>query len=167
MKRGVLKKKKVYKTAYAAYRWGTKEDQVKAEKALAKKSQHINAVYTKLCEAIRSNDIAAIARLLKQWGVTKYSTYGSFPLDEAVLAHNNDAVRLILDAGGEVNQKNFEGDTALMTAAFKGYADTVQLLLDSGADPTVVNQFKETPLSHAQKHGHTNVVQLLESTRSG
>ena len=161
MKRRAKPKKKAYKTVYAAYRYGSKEDQERADKRAVKKSQQINKVFDDLQQAIRENDLGHLKSLLKQWGVNTYSTYGSFPLNAAVLVGNTAATQLILNAGADINQKNFEGDTALSFAAYKGNAKMVRIFLEAGADPTIVNQFGDTALSRAQKIGHANVVALL------
>jgi ankyrin repeat protein len=51
-------------------------------------------------------------------------------------AHGNkDTVRALLDAGAEVNAKDFTGWTALHAAAFKGDPEIVQLLLEHGGIP--------------------------------
>ncbi len=111
--------------------------------------------------AIRENDLERLQRLLKQWGVATHNTYGSFPLFAAAMAENTAAAQLILDAGADINQKNFEGDTPLSFAAYKGNVEMVKLFLDAGADPTPVNQFGDTALSRAQKQKHAAVVALL------
>ena len=46
-----------------------------------------------------------------------------------------DAVRLILQHGGEADAANDRGQTPLAGAVFKGYADVVQVLVEAGADP--------------------------------
>jgi ankyrin repeat protein len=46
-----------------------------------------------------------------------------------------DAVRLILQHGGDANAANDRGQTPLAGAVFKGYADVVQALVAAGADP--------------------------------
>ncbi|HIW36145.1 MAG TPA: ankyrin repeat domain-containing protein, partial [Candidatus Treponema faecavium] len=44
-----------------------------------------------------------------------------------------DIVRLLLDAGADVNAEDQNGGTALMRAADNGYADIVRMLTEAGA----------------------------------
>ncbi len=44
-----------------------------------------------------------------------------------------DVVRLLLDAGADVNAKDEWNETALMFAAMSGHEDIVQLLTEAGA----------------------------------
>ena len=51
-----------------------------------------------------------------------------------------DVVRLLIDAGADINRQCEHGRTALHMAAAWGHADLVQLLLDRGADSTLVDE---------------------------
>ena len=44
-----------------------------------------------------------------------------------------EIVRLLLDAGADVNAEDQNGGTALMRAADNGYADIVRILTEAGA----------------------------------
>jgi len=44
-----------------------------------------------------------------------------------------DAVKILIDAGSELNHKNPGNYTALMLAEFKGYSSVVKLLKSAGA----------------------------------
>jgi ankyrin repeat protein len=69
-------------------------------------------------------------------------------------------VKLLLDAGAQVNEANDHGITALHGAAYKGANDIVQLLVDRGADLSTkdkgedfgfgVSSVKMTPLNWAE-----------------
>ena len=54
----------------------------------------------------------------------------------AVSQGQTDIVRILLDAGADVNVKDYKGDTALKLAESKGNADIIQMLKD--APPTTV-----------------------------
>lgn len=63
-------------------------------------------------------------------------TAGGFtPLLYAVLAGDGDTVRVLLDAGADVNDASPDGVSALMLALTKRHEELALLLLDRGADP--------------------------------
>jgi ankyrin repeat protein len=65
--------------------------------------------------------------------------YMSTPLTYAAIYLPTDSIRLILDAGADINHVDNEGDTALIVTAGLGDHETVRLLLDYGADVLVQN----------------------------
>ena len=65
-----------------------------------------------------------------------------------------NVVRLLLDAGADVNAKGPNGTTALMMAVRGGHADTVELLLAKGADPGRRNENGASALSWAKRAGN-------------
>jgi ankyrin repeat protein len=62
------------------------------------------------------------------------------PLDRFAEHANALAVRLLLNAGAEVDARDFSGQTALMDAAEAGSAECVELLLRAGANPAVTRE---------------------------
>ena len=58
-----------------------------------------------------------------------------------------DAVRVALDAGGDVNAVDETGSTALHYVADKGFPRVVELLVDHGAGLNAANYRGETPLA--------------------
>ncbi len=64
--------------------------------------------------------------------------------------HVEEAVRVMLDLGADVNAANRSGNTALYLAASRGYTSVVQMLADKGANLNVKNNRGLTPLAAAQ-----------------
>ena len=60
-----------------------------------------------------------------------------------------DIVKMLLDAGANIEHKNDQGENALISAAQEGNIDTVKLLLDAGADVNQTNTDGETALDLA------------------
>ncbi|KAK1760331.1 ankyrin repeat-containing domain protein [Echria macrotheca] len=74
---------------------------------------------------------------------------GAAPLHLAALNGNNEAVRLLLRAGADANQKTFQGWTSLHLACRSGGDETARLLLDAGASVTDREPRGWTPLMSA------------------
>lgn len=74
-----------------------------------------------------------------------------------------ECLRLLLEAGANVNTQDSEGVTALHWACAGGHTDCVQLLLASGAYPNSMEQSQQqlTPLDYAILEGHQDLAQLL------
>lgn len=79
---------------------------------------------------------------------------------QAVYRGDGDAVAGYL-ADGVPADTQYEGMTALMTAAHSGHADIAGALLDAGARPDLVNVNGDTALTLAAKAGHDAVVEVL------
>jgi ankyrin repeat protein len=72
-----------------------------------------------------------------------------------------EILKLLIDAGGNVNAKNEDGLTALMWASAKGYADIVMFLINAGADVNTESCSGWTALMSAADRGSLNVVKIL------
>jgi hypothetical protein len=69
---------------------------------------------------------------------------GSSPLISASLFGKTDIVKILLDAGADINFTNNDGSTALHVAAFFCRPDIVKLLLEKRADKTIRNKYQST-----------------------
>jgi ankyrin repeat protein len=111
--------------------------------------------------AIRSNDVAALDRLVKQDpGVKVRDAEGATPLMYAAAVGSIDAMNRLLAAGADVNARNTLGSSAL-TWATRDVAK-VRLLLNRGADVNVTSIPGRTPLLVATMNNPSaDVVKLL------
>ncbi len=57
----------------------------------------------------------------------------------------------------------YSGNTALMSAARRGYVDIVNLLINSGADRNALDHNGNTAMMLAKYHNHNEIVKLLEA----
>jgi len=103
------------------------------------------------------------------------------PLEKAARQGSPETLRILLDAGADVNGAGSDGDTALHAAAWKGSLETVDELLRRGADPNrlavpsdnaVARRMEElgqkwepftgaAPIERAAGRGHLEVVSRL------
>jgi len=84
------------------------------------------------------------------------------PLMVAAAFGHVDTVRVLLDAGADVNAKDLTGWTPLHAAAFKGNLEIVRLLLERGAVAEPSTWFLESPWVMAEELGYTEIVPLLK-----
>ncbi len=69
---------------------------------------------------------------------------GSSPLISAALFGKTDMVKLLLEAGADINFQNNDKSTALHTAAFFCRPEIVKMLLNKSADKTIKNKYGST-----------------------
>jgi ankyrin repeat protein len=111
-------------------------------------------------ELIRSNDLNRLRAEVRELGVDLRDDRGATPLMHAAAIGSIDAMRLLLDAGADVNAKNAFDATALIWAA--GDRDKSRLLIERGADVHVRSKLRKTPLlALAGRPGNANLLQLL------
>jgi hypothetical protein len=70
---------------------------------------------------------------------------GSSPLISAALFGKTEQVKILVDAGADINFQNNDGSTALHVASFFGRPEIVKILLDKGADKSIKNKYGATP----------------------
>lgn len=69
---------------------------------------------------------------------------GSTPLITASVFGKSEVVKLLIEAGADLNIQNNEGSTALHSAAFFCHAEIVKMLIVNGADKSVKNKYNST-----------------------
>jgi len=63
----------------------------------------------------------------------------------AASRNRGDIVRMLIDAGADVNAQDDDGSTAIMCASEHGFVDVVRMLLGHpDCDPTIVDNVRNT-----------------------
>ncbi|KAF5025075.1 hypothetical protein F66182_2844 [Fusarium sp. NRRL 66182] len=87
--------------------------------------------------------------------------YESTPLIYAALYLPQSSLRLLLDAGADINYVANDGDTALIVTAMNGDADSTRFLLDRGADVLLKNHSSQNALEMAIDRSNYECVAIL------
>src|SRR5437870_734100 len=116
-----------------------------------------------LFQAIRNNDLSFLkAELTKGASVDTRDKRGSTLLMHAAAFGSVEAVKLLLDAGADVNAKNSVDASALIWGAAD--AAKARMLIEKGADVNAKSKLGRTPLLVAATcDGCTETVRLLIS----
>ena len=78
-----------------------------------------------------------------------------------VRSKHDKCMEVLLEAGTDVNQRNYSTLTPLMIAAYQDYVDGVQKLIQAGADVNRRGDNDKTALILAGSEGHDRCVELL------
>lgn len=125
------------------------------------------ALNWRLLEAAKLGDAEQLQQLL-QSGANKDATGknmlcpGWTSLMFAAEAGHAECVKLLLDAGVDIERRTATGCTALMYAAMDGRAECIRLLLDAGADKAAVNQMGQSAFVFAAMEGHHELLERLD-----
>ncbi|MEP6502202.1 MAG: ankyrin repeat domain-containing protein [Betaproteobacteria bacterium] len=84
-------------------------------------------------------------------------------LHKGVRSGNVQIVRLLLDAGANVNEQADFAEAPIHIAAEEGFSEVVELLLSKGADANLKSTFGGTALDVAKAAGQETCVVLLSS----
>ncbi|CAL5092574.1 unnamed protein product [Urochloa decumbens] len=80
---------------------------------------------------------------------------------KVLLEHGADCMKLLVEAGADVNFNNLHVQPVLMTAVYKGLTDIVKYLLEVGADPNIHDTHGTFPVMLAAAREHRELVEIL------
>ena len=120
---------------------GERMKRVRAEMAASQQAQRPAAPKkTDIFSAIKAGDAEAVKEALgpgRSAAVHATDQYRKTPIEYAARENRPDIVRLLLQAGADVNYKDMTDRTVLGMAVDSGHSETVRVLLAAGADPRV------------------------------
>jgi len=82
-------------------------------------------------------------------------------LHQYIRDHNIEKINEFMDAGTDINEKDWLGYAPLHWACYFGYTDLVELLISKGADANLISDTGRTPSEIAASMGYENIVDLL------
>lgn len=89
--------------------------------------------------------------------------YNVYPIHAALGAGNNNIVKMLIEAGAEVNVVQSSRITPLHLAAQQGNIDIIILLLENGADISIQTDTGQTPSDLAAERGFTEIAEILRA----
>ncbi|NXO00855.1 ANR11 protein, partial [Rhinopomastus cyanomelas] len=95
--------------------------------------------------------------------IRRRNAYGENLLHRAVAHQDFDLVQNIIKSGGNVNDTDYAGWTALHTASIEGFYEIANKLLKAGADVNARGIDQRTPLQDAVTEGHYKVYSKLNT----
>lgn len=112
-----------------------------------------------------------ILRLILATGKAKLddtNRYGGNALIPAAHHGHPETVRILIDAGLDIDHVNNLGWTALLEAVILGdggptYQEIVGILLNAGANVAIADRDGTTPLEHARRMGYGAIARLIEA----
>jgi hypothetical protein len=87
--------------------------------------------------------------------------HGKQAIWAAISFKHPEVVKVLIDAGADVNQAGEYGQTMVMLASDLKHLEILQMLIDAGADVNRPNEYKIAPLATAAEQGGKEVVELL------
>jgi len=121
-----------------------------------------------LLEAIKSKDIVAVNALLAEGAAPNSCTYSSHwqddslrwtALREAVVADNLELVRLLVEAGADINCSSDDGTALSMAASWS--LSIVQYLVEQGADVNLFPRNMYPVLTYPVENDEVQIVDYL------
>ncbi len=127
----------------------------------------VSGCASSLEKAARTGNVRQVQELIRQGiNVNRASFYGrETALITAARAGKFDVVKILLDAGADVQARDGLGRTALMAAAAKGRASIVKLLLARGSSAILSDRYGDTPLTLAAQSGSPETISILKEAQ--
>ncbi|KAJ3097279.1 phosphate system positive regulatory protein pho81 [Phlyctochytrium bullatum] len=113
--------------------------------------------------AVKLGDIEAL-KLLLEFGADVEDCSNAdlmTPLALAVMEEKSECIRVLLDAGANVDTLNDHEDSALLWACKKGCLDTARILIDRGANVNPRTRHCCSPLHEAADRENFNLMKML------
>ena len=116
--------------------------------------------------AVSKNNSKEVKKLLEKNPDLKQEVTGGPALYNASENGYLEIVKILINAGVDVNLPVENGLTPLHISSHKGHVKVVEALIEAGADPNSASTDGKTPLHFASLKGHVEVVEALITTKA-
>lgn len=83
------------------------------------------------------------------------------PLILATLKGNLNIVKMLVEKGADINQRNWQGHSSIQYACSKGWKDVVEYLLEKGVDVNVVDNRGDSSLHRLASLGRIEILEMF------
>lgn len=111
--------------------------------------------------AVAENNTEKVKLLIDSHADVDIKSNGWPVLVTAAFGCDSSIVRMLVEAGADVDETTHDGYTALMWAAYKCREDIVKLLLEHNANANKINHHLGTALIWAARGGNEKIIKLL------
>jgi len=91
----------------------------------------------------------------------------STALFDAAMGNHKKMVKILIDAGADVNAVSKDGQSALVVAVGADYDEIVEMLFRAGADPDIKDHLGASARSYAKLFGKRSIIALFEEASAG
>jgi uncharacterized protein len=88
---------------------------------------------------------------------------GSTALFDSALEKNKDMIKILIEAGADVNIQSKDGQTALVVVVGEGDAEIVEILFKAGADPDIKDALGVSARKYATIFGNSKMLAIFDS----
>lgn len=123
-----------------------------------------NSIFT----AVKNGHEACLKMMLIERGSNindvSESKYGNTPLHIAAHHGNDVCLKMLIDAGANLDITDISGGTPLHRAVLNGHDICVQMLVEAGATLDVIDDTEWVPLHYAAFNGNDAILRMLINT---
>jgi hypothetical protein len=116
---------------------------------------------TPMSRVLRSGDRALLDFVIRHEQTPVEEDSGKSHLQRAAYWGLENAVRVLVDSGGDVDERDPDGETALHKAVREGHIDVVRALIEQGANVNALNSWGMAPLHWTALNGREDIAELL------
>ncbi len=149
----------VYKVAVASGRSVDSDMTAEEQAKVGLKNAGLDFDEDAFTRKVQDGDAGAV-QLFLQAGMPAV-VHGKQAIWTAIEFKHSEVVRVLIDAGANVNEPGSYGQSMVMLASDHKNLEILDLLIQAGADVNLANEYKIAPLATASEQGSKEIVEAL------